>query len=134
MTINHWEDFKRASGRSYKFSDEAFQVLFDYYNENYPDEDIEVNYDLLGWWEEYEEPYLALDRAKLDNLRDKLWIDNMERDGIAYEEGMDLLYEYEPETDQLNDAALKYLREQYETILESEYSQLIVIDHGSKKP
>lgn len=134
MTINHWEDFKRASGRSYKFSDEAFELLFNYYNENYIVEDIEVNYGLLGWWEEYEEPYLALDRAKLDNLRDKLWIDNMERDGIAYEEGMDLPYEYEPETDQLNDAALKYLREQYETILESEYSQLIVIDHGSKKP
>lgn len=131
MTIDHWEDFKRASGRAYKYSDEAFQMLFEHFQEESElyCEDFEVTYGMFNFIEEYDNAIQALPEDVYSIIKDSLWCENAERDGI--DDILDI--DYEPDDEQIEPHALNWLREHYETVLVSDYSNMIIVFHDSEK-
>ena len=131
-TIEHWEDFKRASGRSYKFSDEAFQVLFQHFYElsEWDSEGIEIHYELFNYIEEYDSAIQAIPFEVYDKIKDKLWKDNMW--GLDPDGNYDEL-DYEPEDEEIEPLARQWLYTHYDTVLELPYSGGVIVFHDTKK-
>ncbi len=133
MTIEHWEDFKRASGRAYKFSDEAFQVLFDHAYKNYGqhwDEDYEVTYENFNFIEEYENAIQAIPEEVYNEIKMALWRVSAGHDDID-EIDDDV---HEPSDEIIEPQALTWLYTHYETVLQLPYSGGVIVFHDTKKP
>lgn len=132
MTINHWEDFKRASGRSYKFSDEAFQVLFQHFYEqtDYDCEDIEIHYDLFNFIEEYTSAIQAIPDEVYHEIKDALW--NVAMEGLDPDGNYDVL-DFEPDDDIIEPQAAVWLHEHYDTVLELPCCGGVIVFHDTKK-
>lgn len=132
-TIEHWEDFKRASGRSHEFSNEAFQVLFDHFYKEYGqhwDEDYEVTYENFNFIEEYDSAILAIPDEVYHEIKDALWSVSM--DGLDPDGNYDEL-DFEPSDDIIEPQALTWLYTHYETVLELPYSGGVIVFHDTKK-
>lgn len=131
-TIHHWEDFKRASGRAYKFSDEAFQVLFQHFYEqtDWNSESIEIHYDLFNHIEEYDNAIQAIPDEVYHEIKDALWSVSM--DGLDPDGNYDEL-DFEPEDDIIEPQALVLLHDHYNTVLELPCSGGVIVFHDTKK-
>lgn len=131
-TIEHWEDFKRASGRSHKFSNEAFQVMFDHFYNEYGqhwDEDYEVTYENFNFIEEYDSAIQAIPDEVYHEIKDALWRVSAGHDDIDEIED-DV---HEPSDDIIEPQALTWLYTHYETVLELPYSGGVIVFHDTKK-
>jgi hypothetical protein len=131
MTIEHWEDFKRASGRSYKFSNEGFQVLFQHFyeqNEWYY-EGVEIHYDLFNFIEEYDSAIQAIPDEVYHEIKMALWRVSAGHDDIDEIED-DV---HEPSDDIIEPQALTWLYTHYETVLELPCCGGVIVFHDTKK-
>lgn len=131
-TIEHWYDFKQASGRSYKFSDEAFQVLFQHFYElsEWDSEGIEIHYELFNFIEEYDNAIQAIPFEVYGKIKDKLWKDNM--CGLDPDGNYDEL-DYEPEDEEIEPLARQWLHDHYETVLDLPCCGALIVFLDSKK-
>ena len=131
MTLHHWEDFRRASGRSYNFSDEAFQVLFQHFYEEseYDCEDIEIHYDLFNFIEEYDNAIQAIPEEVYDEIKMALWRVSAGHDDIDEIED-DV---HEPSDEIIEPQALTWLYQHYDTVLELPCSGGVIVFHDTKK-
>lgn len=135
-TINHWEDFKRASGRAYNFSDEAFQVLFQHFYEqsDYDCEDIEIHYDLFNFIEEYDSAIQAIPDEVYHEIKDELHKEILEFWNV-YEEYEEYdKDDFAPSDEEIEVLALEWLHEHYDTVLDLPCCGGVIVFHDTKKP
>jgi hypothetical protein len=131
MTLHHWVDFRQASGRSYNFSDEAFQVLFQHFYEQseYDCEDIEIHYDLFRYIEEYDNAIQAIPEEVYNEIKMALWRVSAGHDDIDEIDD----YVHEPSDEIIEPQALTWLYAHYDTVLELPCCGGVIVFHDTKK-
>lgn len=138
--IDSWSRFKECSGRSCTLSDAACELLYEYYS-SLPEieygEDIEINWNTLHGWDEYDSfvQFLKLEnscqvkiyKSKLESQRQIAYVKSAKEP--CDPEFQD--YEVEDNDEELEELCKEYTLQNYERVLFSYYS--VVIDSYSKK-
>ena len=129
--ITNWQDFRDLSGRDYKYSDEAWEVLFDSFDEASDDCDIELTWELFNHIEEYDSAVQVMRTFHEEAYHD--FICELQNEKYA-EADHDLTDPDDclPDEDELEPYALEFVKSKYAEVWELPVFGGLLIDHSSK--